>query len=227
MLKKTLKIVSSLLLSLLIGIVVTLLVDSTEDAAVEKKIRKTVEDNINNAVVSFKASALHPTPRDEKNFIIKFVDTVMADKAVVHEHASDRLPETEDKDLAFLFTLSGTGYSLDVYLQQKFIKSELALLDMPDYISGIVATIIVFAFTVYFTENKKRTLLMKQQLMGPARTAEDENIAATGRREQRPAEQGAAGHAHDRPCHGLTARHHAADHRQHLIRRFRPAPGFD
>jgi multidrug efflux pump len=27
--------------------------------------------------------------------------------------------------------------------------------------------------------------------MGPARTAEDENIAATGRREQRPAEQGA------------------------------------
>lgn len=163
MLKQTLKIVSNLLLSLLIGIVVTLIVDSSEDVAVEKKIRKTVEDSINNAVASFKASAVHPTSHDEKSFIIKFVDTVMADKAVVREHASNRLPETEDKDLTFLFTLSGTDYSLDVYLQQKFMKSELALLDMPDYISGIVATVIVFAFTVYFTENKKRTLLMKQQ----------------------------------------------------------------
>jgi signal transduction histidine kinase len=162
MLKQTLKIVSYLVSSLLIGIVITLLVDSTEDAAVEKRIRKTVEDNIKNAVASFKESAVHPTSHDEKSFIIKFVDTVMADKAVVREHARDGLPGT-DVNAAFLFTLQGKDYALDVYLQNKFLKSELALLDVPDYITGIVATIIVFAFTVYFTENKKRTLLMKQQ----------------------------------------------------------------
>lgn len=163
MVKQTLKIVSYLVLSLLVGIVVTFLVDTTEDVAVEKRIRKTVEDNINNAVASFRASSEHPSSRDEKNFTIKFVDTVMADKAVIREHARDRLPESADGDLTFLFTLSGTGYSLDVYLQQKYLKSELALLDIPDYIMGIVATIIVFAFIVYFTENKKRTLVMKQQ----------------------------------------------------------------
>jgi signal transduction histidine kinase len=163
MLKQTLKIVSYLVFSVLIGIAVTLLADSTEDATVEKRIRSTVEGNINNAVASFKESAVHPSSRDEENFIIKFVDTVMADKAVVRERASDRLPGTADQDLSFLFTLSGTDYSLDVYLRQKFLKSELALLDLPDYIIGIMTTIVVFSFTVYFTENKKRTLLMKQQ----------------------------------------------------------------
>jgi len=162
MLKQTLKIVSYLICSVLIGIIITLLVDSTEDAAVEKRIRKTVEDNIKNAVASFKESAVHPTPHDEKSFIIKFVDTVMADRAIIREHALDGLPR-HDVDAVFLFTLQGKGYALDVYLQNEYLKSELALLDLPDYITGIVATIIVFAFTVYFTENKKRTLLMKQQ----------------------------------------------------------------
>jgi signal transduction histidine kinase len=162
MLKQTLKIVSYLVVSLFIGIVITLLVDSTEDVAVEKRIRKTVEDNIKNAVASFRESDVHPTPHDEKSFILKFVDTVMVDKAVVREHARDRLPGT-DVDAVFLFTLQGKDYALDVYLQNKYLKSELALLDMPDYITGIVATIIVFTFTVFFTENKKRTLLMKQQ----------------------------------------------------------------
>lgn len=162
MLKQTLKIVSYLVGSLLIGIVVTFLVDSTENVTVEKRIRKTVEDDIKNAVASFKESAVRPTSRDEKNFIIKFADTVMADKVVVREYRPDRGAGADD-DAVFLVTLQGKDYALDVYLQNKFLKSELALLDMPDYITGIAATIIVFAFTVYFTENKKRTLLMKQQ----------------------------------------------------------------
>jgi signal transduction histidine kinase len=162
MLKQTLKIVSYLVGSLLIGIAVTFLVDSTEDVAVEKRVRKTVEDDIKNAVASFNASAVRPTARDEKNFVIKFVGTVMADKVVVREYRAERQPLT-DVDAAFLFTLQGKDYAFDVYLQNKFLKSELALLDMPDYITGMVATIIVFTFAVYFTENRKRTVLMKQQ----------------------------------------------------------------
>lgn len=161
MLKQTLKIVSYLVGSLLIGIAVTFLADSTENVAVEKRIRKTAEDNIKNAIVSFKGSAVRPTSRDEKNFIIKFADTVMADKVIVREYSPDRRAGADDA--VFVFTLQGKDYALDVYLKNKFLKSELALLDVPDYIMGILATIIVFAFTVYFTENKKRTLLMKQQ----------------------------------------------------------------
>jgi signal transduction histidine kinase len=162
MLKQTLKIVAYLILSLLIGTAVAYLADSVENVTVEKRIRKTIEDNIKNAVVSFKESAVRPTSHDEKNFIVKFADTVMADKVVVREHRPDRRPGAND-DATFLFTLQGKDYTLDVFLQEKFLKSELAFLDVPDYITGTAATIIVFAFAVYFTENRKRTLLMKQQ----------------------------------------------------------------
>lgn len=162
MLKQTLKIVFYLVASLLIGTAVAFLYDRTENVAVEKRIRKSLEDNIKNAVTSFKESAVRPTSRDEKNFIIKFVDTVMADKVIMHEYSPDKRAGADDA-AAFLFTLQGKDYALDVYLQNKFLNTELAFLDVPDYITGFVATVIVFAFTVYFTENKKRTLLMKQQ----------------------------------------------------------------
>ncbi len=160
MLKQTLKIVSYLIGALVIGIAVTFLADSVENLTVEKKIRKTVEDDMKNAVASFKESAAQPTSRDEKKFIIKFANTVMTDKITVHESRADK---RANGDAVFLFTLQGKGYALDVYLQNKFLRSELAIIDVPDYIMGIVATIIVFAFTVYFTENKKRTLFMKHE----------------------------------------------------------------
>ena len=162
MLKQTLKIVSYLVGSLIIGIAVTFLADSIDNVTVEKNILKTVEADMKNAVASFKESADRPTSRDEKNFIIKYAESVMADKVVVRESRPDRRSGTDD-DTVFVFTLQGQDYALDVYLQNKFLKSELALIDVPDYMMGILATIIVFAFTVYFTENKKRTLLMKQQ----------------------------------------------------------------
>jgi signal transduction histidine kinase len=163
MLKQTLKIVSYLVGSMLVGIMITLLSDSTENVTVEKKIRKTMEDNIKNAVTSFKESAVRPTSRDEKSFIKKFAGTVMADKVVVRDHRPDSPREADDNEVAFLFTLTGMDYSFDVYLKKEYLESELSLLDVPDYITGVVATIIVFTFLVYITENKKRTFLMKQQ----------------------------------------------------------------
>jgi len=162
MLKQTLKIVSYLVGSLFIGMVITLLADSAENGAVEKRIRTTIEDDIKNAVASFKESAVRPTSRDEKHFIIKFADTVMADKVIIHEYRQDRQLGADD-DAVFLFVLQGKDYSFNVFLRNKFLKEELALVNVPDYMTGIVATIIVFTFTVYFTENRKRTLLMKQQ----------------------------------------------------------------
>jgi signal transduction histidine kinase len=162
MLKQTLKIVSYLVGSLLIGLAVTLLADSIDNVTVEKNMRKTVEDDMKNAVASFRETANRPTSRDEKKFIVKFANTVMTDKVIVRGY-SPEVRAGADNDAVFLFTLQGKDYALDVYLQNKFLKSELALIDVPDYIMGTLATIIFFAFAVYLTENKKRTLLMKQQ----------------------------------------------------------------
>jgi signal transduction histidine kinase len=162
MLKQTLKIVAYLIGSLLIGIAVTFLTDNFENVTVEKKIRNEVEGEVKAALASFRQSAVQATAREEQNFIIKFAGSVMADRVVVREYRPDKRPGAGD-DADFLCTLQGKGYALDVYVLNKFLKSELEHLDVPDYIMGIAATVIVFAFTVFFAENRKRTLSMKQQ----------------------------------------------------------------
>ncbi len=158
MLKQTLKIVSYLIISLLIGIAVTLLTDSIENITVEKKIRKDIEADIRNAVASFKDSAPHSTSADETAFIERYTATVMGDKV-----AAGVPPEGAGAELLYLFTLKEKERPIDFYMKKPFLKSELAILDIPDYISGIVATIIAFTFIIFYTENKKRALSLKQQ----------------------------------------------------------------
>ncbi len=163
MLKQTLKIVSYLIVSLLIGIAVTLLTDSIENVTVEKKIRKNIEADIKNAVASFKDSAPRSTSADEIAFIERYTATVLGDKVVAGERASGGPPEGAGAELLYLFTLREKDRPIDFYMKKPFLKSELAILDIPDYISGIVATIIAFTFIIFYTENKKRALSLKQQ----------------------------------------------------------------
>ncbi len=163
MLKQTLKIVSYLIIALFFGIIVTLIVDSIENVTVEKRVRASIEDNVRNAVASFNDSAPDASAADEIAFVKKYAVNVMGDKIVVREHSADRLTEGDD-DLSFLFTLHVKDHDLDFYLKKAFLRSELTILDVPDYISGIVTTIIVFMFIVLYTEHRKRALTTQQQL---------------------------------------------------------------
>jgi signal transduction histidine kinase len=160
MLKQTLTIVSCLVGSVFVGIVVAFIVDSTENIAIEKSIRASVEADIEKTRVLFNESALSHRPSDEKSFITKYIGTVMADKVVAYDHEPGGRPEVDKED--FLFSLNGRGYSLDVYLQDQYLKSEFTFLDVRAY-AGIAATIIFFTFIVYFLENRKKSLAMKQQ----------------------------------------------------------------
>jgi signal transduction histidine kinase len=163
MLKQTLKIVLYLMVSLLIGSIVTLLVDKIQNVEVDKRIRTSMESSIKNALFSFKESSAKHTPTDEKIFIQKYVATVMSDKILVRERGSGNTPETNDHDLLF-FTLKDEEYTFDFFLQENYLKSELAILDVPDYISGIVATVILFTFIILYTENKKRIASIQHDL---------------------------------------------------------------
>jgi signal transduction histidine kinase len=163
MLKQTLNIVLYLLFSLLIGTIVTLLVDRIQNVEVDKRIRNTMEYTVKNALSSFNDSSTRRTSADEKTFIQKFVATVMRDKIIVQERGSVNIPETKNHDL-FFFTLKGRDYTLDFFLQESYLKSELAILDVPDYVSGLVATIIFFTFIVLYTENKKRIASIQHNL---------------------------------------------------------------
>jgi signal transduction histidine kinase len=160
MLKQTLKIVFYLVISLIIGIMVTLVADSIENITVEKKIRNTLEAEIRNTVVSFKESAPDASADKAIAFTRKYADTVLKDKVLVRGHVSNKLPDSDE--LLYLFTLKEGNHSLDIFLKNDFLKSELAILDFTDYISGILATIVVFTSIILYTENRKRVLALKQ-----------------------------------------------------------------
>lgn len=159
MLKQTLTIVSCLVGSVIVGIVVAFIVDKTENIAIEKSIRASVESDIKKTLVLFNEAAIN-RPSHEKSFITNYIKTVMADKVVAFEHGKASGPGVDDED--FLFTLSGRDYLLDVYLRDEYLESEFTFLDVRAY-AGIAATIIFFTFTVYFLENRKKSLVMKQQ----------------------------------------------------------------
>ncbi len=164
MLKRTIRVVSYLIVSLLIGVVITVLIDKIDDASVEHGIRTTVESKIRNAVTALKESVTLSTSAEEENYVRKFVATVMNDEVEIHEKGpSGALKGSGTSERYFLFTLKGTNYSLDFYLKKKYLESELSNLDTPDYIAGFVATVVVFSFIILYTENKKRMLSMKQQ----------------------------------------------------------------
>ncbi len=163
MLKQTSTIVSFLLISILVGIAATLVTDKIENITVQKRLEKTLESDIRNALSSFKESAKHTTPLDEKTFVLKFISATMEDKVTVYERVSAERPKA-GSDESFLFTLSDPGYMLDIFIRKEYLRSELAILDVPEYISGITATIVVFTFIVLYTENRKRTLSLQQKM---------------------------------------------------------------
>lgn len=162
MLKQISTIVFYLIISIVAGIITTLFADSIENGRVEKKIRKTLESNVRNAVASFKDSSPDATAEDEVDFAKEYAMNVMRDKLVAREHMTGRPPES-DEALLFLFTLKMKNHVLDFYLQKAFLKSELTILDLTDYISGIAATIVVFTIIMVYTEYKKRVRTIQQQ----------------------------------------------------------------
>jgi signal transduction histidine kinase len=149
---------------LIIGTIVTLLVDSIQNVEVDKRIRKNMEYTVNDALSSFKESSKKHSSTDERTFVKKFIATVMKDKITARERGSGGIPETNDRDL-YIFTLKkNEDYTFDIYLQNSYLKSELSILDVPDYISGIVATIIIFTSIVLYAENKKRIEIERAEL---------------------------------------------------------------
>ncbi|MBF0544032.1 MAG: HAMP domain-containing histidine kinase [Candidatus Riflebacteria bacterium] len=152
-LKKSLKVVFFLITSMGFGIVVTLIADMMENIAVEKKIRQTLEWEIKNAVVSFKDSTPNSSSDELVAFLQRYTETVLRDKVLVQEKRPQKLPENGESQ--FLFTLKDKNLSMDFFLKNSFLKSELAILDFVDYISGIIATIVIFTSIVLYTESKK------------------------------------------------------------------------
>jgi len=161
MLKRTLQLVSYLLFSLIFGIIVTLTLDQFENVAVEKNLRKALETEIRNAAASFKEAAHNVGPEEVIHFIKEYSSMAMKDKIIAVDRTLSSRPSKNEFN--FLFTFSEGGRSIDFYIKSSFLEDELAVLDTPELIFGVFATIAAFTSIVFYSEKKRRTKLMQQQ----------------------------------------------------------------
>jgi signal transduction histidine kinase len=159
--KQTFRFIIYLLFSLSFGITITFIIDGLEDVVLEKKIRKELEQEIRNAAVSFQDAAGNVTPDETTTFLWKFSSTAMRDKIMAVDPARGKKPDS--REAAYLFTFAESDRNMDFYVKNSFLTAELALLDLPELIYGIIATIVVFAFVTLYAEKKRQALVLRNQ----------------------------------------------------------------
>lgn len=159
MAKYILKMVFYLVCSIMLGIVVTLVLDQIDNIAVEKKLRESLRGEILDATASFEDTAKNPTRTDITRFIKKFTSTVMKDKVqTVDKNMNDKANTLKNK---MFFHLPKEGQNIDIYVRRVFLDTELAALEIPEIVAGIITTVIVFTAIVAYTENRRRIREMR------------------------------------------------------------------
>jgi signal transduction histidine kinase len=161
MLKQSLRPILYLLIALATGIIVTLLMDQVANIAVEKRIRTELKQEITNAAASFKDSAKNPSPEETLFFIKKFSVSVMSGKIIAVNPEQETRPNS--KDFTFLFTYKEGEGRIDYYIVNSFLQRELAILETPELLYGLFATILIFTLLVVYMEKKKQALAMHQK----------------------------------------------------------------
>jgi len=162
MFKRTIKLVFYLFISFLIGIIVTLAIDQYENIEVEKKLRHDIVQEIKDTVASFESTVSKSDPAKTISFINKFTATSMNDRVLAVDPAKESSPDP--KDFKFLFAYTAAGGKIDFYLRSSFLEDELAILDRTELIYGIITTIVIFSFMVFYSEKRRETALVHLKL---------------------------------------------------------------
>lgn len=161
MVKQSLRLVLYLVISLVFGIIITLTLDQFENVSVEKNLRKALELEVRNATASFKETASNVSDEEVISFIKQYSSVVMKDKIIAVDRTQNS--RTNNNEFKFLFSFSEGGKFIDFYIKNSFLEDELAVLDTPELIFGIFVTIVAFTSIVFYTERKRRTMLIQQQ----------------------------------------------------------------
>lgn len=175
--KNTLRIIIYLLIALTLGVIATLVTSNLDNIAEEKRFKKAVEMEVKSAVASFKDSAPAATQDDVIRFLTEFTRSAMKDKVVAVEHGSGRRPKSDD--FKFLFKFIEGKKRIDLYINSSYVDEEVSSIDIPDFIPGVVTTVIVFGVIIFYTE-KSRQFAAKQDELTRA-LKEHEALALLGR----------------------------------------------
>ncbi len=157
--KRFLRILVYLLIAMTSGIIVTMAIDSYEDVAVERDLRKDLEQEIRFAAASFKNAASTSSSDAVLHFLREFSSSAMDDKITAIDPAHGEKPDT--RHFTFLFSYKEGDEQVDYYIRNSFLKSQLALLDLPEVIFGLFTTGMVFAGIMFHEEKKKQAQALR------------------------------------------------------------------
>ncbi|MER3447518.1 MAG: hypothetical protein C4291_12095 [Candidatus Dadabacteria bacterium] len=161
MIKQSLRLVLYLVVSLAFGIIITLMLDQIENISVEENLRKTLESEIRGAAASFKEATKDVSDEKVTSFIKQYSSVVMKDKIIAVDRAQNSW--TNNNKSRFLFTFSEGGRFIDFYIKDSFRENELVVLDTPELIFGVFATIVAFTSIAFYTEKRRQTKIIQQQ----------------------------------------------------------------
>ncbi|TAN45176.1 MAG: HAMP domain-containing histidine kinase [Nitrospirae bacterium] len=162
MLGRISKFIAYLLISMAVGGMLSVLVYYVASISDETKLKKTVKKEINDAVKSFNDAAPHSAPAQTLLFLKLFCNTAMDSKVLAVDPSSETPPPPDQA--AHLFAFSAGNRQIDIYIRKAYIKEEVFDLDVPEVFVGIIVTILVFAGLVVYSEKKRQSLVVQEQL---------------------------------------------------------------
>lgn len=162
MTKDTLRFIFYLLVAISLGVVVSLITSNLDNFAEEKRLKKTIESEVRSAVSSFRDSAPAANDDDAMRFLKLFAASAGKDKILVVEHGVDKRPE--GKDYRPLFKFASGVKKADVFINESYVHEEVTSVDVSDFIPGVVTTVLVFFFIVFFTGKREQTQRMQTEL---------------------------------------------------------------
>lgn len=163
MIKQSLRLVLYLVISLVFGIIITLILDQIENISVEKNLRKALESEIKGAAASFKEVTKDASDEKVISFIKQYSLVVMKDKIIAVDRTQTQNSWTNNNKSKFLFTFSEGGRFIDFYIKDSFLEDELAVLDTPELIFGVFATIVAFTSIAFYTEKRRQATIIQQK----------------------------------------------------------------
>lgn len=162
MMQRAVRMVFRLLVAVAVGIVVALAIDSYQNIAVEKKLRKGLESEIRSAVRSFVLNAKSPGPDEVIGFLKNFSAAGMQGRIVAVDPSRNDRPDARQFD--YLFTFTEGSSRVDCYIVRRYLSEQLAILETPTLLFGLVTTIIVFSFATVYAEKRQQSLELRRHI---------------------------------------------------------------
>jgi signal transduction histidine kinase len=135
--------------------------DYFENFAVEKSVRKELKQEIKSAAASFKSSTSNFTSGEVFRFLKTYSASALSGKVIAVDPVTDIKPSHLG---SFLFSYKEDDGQIDYFIVNSFMKSQLAILDIPELLFGLFTTFSVFAGILILADKREKFKELQQTL---------------------------------------------------------------